>query len=79
MPDPKTLLSLNSCGLKWHGPVTLATSAAAAGCLYEMCQSEEHMHAISRRGAAARLVPLLSSCMSSGGDGEACPVCVGAG
>jgi hypothetical protein len=70
--DPKSLLSLNSCGLKWHHAdeaFALATAAAAAGCLYEMCQQAEHMHAISRRLTASRLVPALLSAMGGGGGG----------
>ncbi len=69
-PDPRTLLSINSVGLKWHSTLTLPTFSAAAGCLYEMCADNENMHAISRRLAAARLVPLIALCLEGDGDGE---------
>lgn len=69
-PDPRTLLSINSCGLKWHSTPIMATYSAAAGCLYEMCQNTNHMHVISRRLAASRLVPLLQICMEAETDGE---------
>lgn len=84
-PDPRTLLSINSCGLKWHSTPIMATYSAAAGCLYEMCQNTNHMHVISRRLAASRLVPLLQICMEAETDGETaagavvCAACWGTG
>uniref|UniRef100_A0A7R9V3G5 Armadillo repeat-containing protein 8 n=1 Tax=Chlamydomonas euryale TaxID=1486919 RepID=A0A7R9V3G5_9CHLO len=67
--DPRTLLSINSCGLKWHHPnedFALAIGSAAAGCLYEMATNEVYMHDMSRRLVASRLVVLLKAAMSSG-------------
>ncbi|GAX73803.1 hypothetical protein CEUSTIGMA_g1254.t1 [Chlamydomonas eustigma] len=69
-PDPSTLLSINSVGLKWHSTVTMPTYAAAAGCLYEMCSDSRHMHEVSMRLGASRLVPLLAFCMDADGDGK---------
>lgn len=70
-PDMKNLLSVNSSGLKWgHSIITLPTISSAAGCLYELCQNTEHMHYMSRRLVAARLVPLISIVMQAEGDAK---------
>ncbi|KAL6762640.1 hypothetical protein V8C86DRAFT_577455 [Haematococcus lacustris] len=61
--DLHDLISVSHVALKWQAIVHMQTRSYVAGCLYQLCQVPEYMHAISARLATHRLVPLLLKVM----------------